>query len=71
MENTNTLLAGALDQFLRYALSGCGHAAHQASRLLEAISERPELDQETRRLCSLMCDRLESQPGGWMGEGHV
>jgi hypothetical protein len=48
---------------MRHALTGCGHAAHQASRLLDALSERADVDSETRALCVKMCERLET--------GHV
>lgn len=63
MDNPTTLIAGALDQVLRHQLSGCPQAAHQAARLLDAIAERPDVDQETRYLCGKMSERLEA--------GHV
>ena len=63
MDSNTTLYAGALDQLMRHALTGCGRAAHQAARLLDALSERHDVDQETRALCGRMCEQLET--------GHV
>lgn len=54
----STLLAGALDQLMRHALTGCGRAAHQAARLLDALAERPDIDAETRDLCGRMSEHL-------------
>lgn len=63
MDSNTALLTGALDHLMRHSLTGCRQAAHQAARLLDALSERADLDGETRTLCGRMCDRLES--------GHV
>ncbi len=63
MDSNTALYAGALDHLMRHALTGCGQAAHQAARLLDALAERADVDQETRSLCGRMCDRLEA--------GHV
>ncbi len=60
MDPNTALFAGALDHLMRHALTGCGHAAHQAVQLLDALSERPEIDRETRILCGRMCERLET-----------
>lgn len=60
MDSNAPLLAGALDQLMRHSLTGCRQAAHQAARLLDALSERVDVDQETRRLCGRMCDKLEN-----------
>ena len=75
MDNTATLLAGALDQLMRHSLTGCRQAAHQAARLLEVLSESPEMDQDTRRLCGRMSDSLAAGEGvgraGATGVAHV
>jgi hypothetical protein len=60
MDSNTALYAGALDQLMRHELTGCRQAAHQAARLLDVLSERVDLDQETRRLCGRMCDKLEN-----------
>ncbi|MEW5769059.1 MAG: hypothetical protein AB1831_01720 [Pseudomonadota bacterium] len=67
MDSNTALLTGALDQLMRHALTGCAHAAHQASRLLEVLSERADVDRETRLLCGRMCEALEAGYGG----GHA
>lgn len=63
MDSNTALYVGALDHLMRHALTGCAHAAHQASRLLDALSDRADVDSETRALCGKMCERLET--------GHV
>lgn len=63
MDSNTALLTGALDHLMRHSLTGCQHAAHQAARLLDALSERADVDRETRALCGKMCERLEA--------GHV
>ncbi len=63
MDSNLALIAGALDHLMRHTLTGCGHAAHHAAQLLEVLSERQDIDGETRRLCVRMCERLET--------GHV
>lgn len=60
MDSNTALYAGALDQLMRHELTGCRQAAHQAARLLDVLSERVDVDQETRRLCGRMCDKLEN-----------
>ncbi len=60
MDSNTALYAGALDQLMRHELTGCRQAAHQAARLLDVLSERVDVDQETRRLCGRMCDMLEN-----------
>lgn len=67
MDTNTALLTGALDHLMRHSLTGCEHAAHQATRLLEVLSERSDVDNETRRLCGRMCEKLEA---GW-GGSHV
>jgi hypothetical protein len=63
MDSNTALYAGALDQLMRHTLTGCGQAAHQAARLLDVLSQRADVDHETRSLCDRMCERLEA--------GHV
>lgn len=59
MDNPTALYIGALDHLMRHALTGCGHAAHQAARLLDVLAQRPDVDSDTRQLCGRMCERLE------------
>lgn len=61
MDSYTALYVGALDQLMRHELTGCRQAAHQAARLLDVLSERVDVDQETRRLCGRMCDKLENE----------
>jgi len=63
MDSNTTLLAGALDHLIRHTLTGCEHAAHHAAQLLDVLSDRPDVDSETRALCGRMCELLET--------GHV
>ncbi len=60
MDSNDTLIAGALDHLMRHALTGCAHAAHHAAQLLDVLSERLDIDSETRSLCGRMCERLEA-----------
>lgn len=60
MDSPTSLLAGALDQLMRHALTGCRQAGHQAARLLDVLAERGDVDPETRRLCGRMCEKLEN-----------
>jgi hypothetical protein len=60
MDSNTALITGALDQLMRHTLTGCEHAAHHAAQLLNLLSERHDLDSETRSLCDRMCDYLES-----------
>ncbi|MCP5277774.1 MAG: hypothetical protein H6935_05345 [Thiobacillus sp.] len=64
MDSNNALLAGALDHLMRHALTGCAKAAHQASRLLDVLSERSDVDSGTRVLCGRMSEKLEAGLGG-------
>lgn len=64
MDNNTALFAGALDQLMRHSLTGCNKAAHQAARLLDALSEQADVDSDTRKLCGRMCERLEAGSGG-------
>lgn len=61
MDSYTALYVGALDQLMRHELTGCRQAAHHAARLLDVLSERVDVDQETRRLCGRMCDKLENE----------
>lgn len=63
MDSKTALFAGALDHLMRHTLTGCGQAAHHAARLLDVLSERSDVDSETRCLCGRMCELLEA--------GHV
>lgn len=63
MDSNTALFAGALDHLMRHALTGCEQAAHHAAQLLDVLSERPDVDSETRCLCGRMCRLLET--------GHV
>lgn len=53
--------AGALSLLLIHGESGCTHSALNAARLLDRLSDAPDLDDETRGLCERASDRL-SQP---------
>ena len=61
VDSNTALYAGALDQLIRHSLTGCGHAAHQAARLLDVLAERSDVDSETRGLCGQMCEQLCEQ----------
>jgi hypothetical protein len=63
MDTPTALYIGALDHLMRHALIGCGHAAHQAARLLDVLAQRPDVDSDTRQLCGRMCDQLEASHG--------
>ena len=43
---------------MRHDLTGCAHAASQAATLLDRLSDLPELDGDTRRLCDQMSIKL-------------
>jgi len=59
MDSKTALFAGALDHLMRHALTGCTQAAHHAAQLLDVLSERADVDSETRGLCDRMCELLE------------
>lgn len=63
MDSKTILITGALDQLMRHTLTGCGQAGHHAAQLLDVLSERTDLDSETRNLCDRMSQHLEA--------GHV
>lgn len=52
------LWAGALSLLLIHGESACPHAAMNAARMLERLSEAPDLDAETRHLCERASIRL-------------
>ena len=54
------LWAGALSLLLIHDESGCPHSALNAARLLDRLSDSPELDEETRNLCERAIRRLET-----------
>ncbi len=56
------LWAGALSLLLIHGESGCPHSALNAARLLERLSNAPDLDDETRELCERASYRLGQLP---------
>ncbi len=56
------LWAGALSLLLIHGESACPHAAMNAARLLERLSEEPGLDAATRDLCERASNRLSQNP---------
>lgn len=63
MDSNTALIAGALGHLMRHTLTGCSHASHLAAQLLDALSERSDVDSETRFLCGKMCELLEAGHG--------
>jgi len=59
---TAELWAGALSLLLIHNESGCPHSALNAARLLERLSNAPDLDDETRGLCERASNRLSQPP---------
>jgi hypothetical protein len=55
---TATLFAGALDNLMRHALTGCAHSAHHAAYLLDKLADRFDVDSETKCLCGRMSEAL-------------
>ena len=55
---TAELWAGALSLLLIHGESGCPHSALNAARLLDRLSDAPDLDDETRSLCERASNRL-------------
>ncbi len=60
--STQALWAGALSLVLIHEETGCPHSARQAARLLESLSESPEIDSATRNLCERASLRLARRP---------
>lgn len=56
-----TLWAGALSLLLIHQETACPHAARNAARLLERISNAADLDDDTRHLCERASQRLDAQ----------
>ncbi|MBL8449461.1 MAG: hypothetical protein JNM32_06005 [Dechloromonas sp.] len=56
--NQHSLWAGALSLVLLHEETGCPHSALNAARLLERLSELPEIDGSTRDLCERASARL-------------
>lgn len=54
------LWAGALGLLLHHSETGCPSAARQAARLLEHLSNSPEVDAELSALCERASVRLET-----------
>lgn len=59
---TAELWAGALSLLLIHGESGCPHSALNAARLLDRLSDAPDLDDETRGLCERASNRLSQNP---------
>lgn len=57
---TQVLLADALDHLMRYRLTGCRHSGRHATHLLDQLTGRPDLDDDTRCLCRRMSEALEA-----------
>lgn len=55
------LWAGALSLLLIHQETACPHAALNAARLLERISNAPDLDADTRHLCERASQRLNTK----------
>lgn len=55
---STALWAGALSLLLIYQETACPHAARNAARLLERISDASDLDTDTRQLCERASQRL-------------
>lgn len=55
------LWAGALSQLLLHDETACPHAAGHAARLLERLSDSPDLDPATRELCERASARLDQR----------
>lgn len=58
---STTLWAGALSLLLIHQETACPHAARNAARLLERISDAVDLDTETRHLCERASQRLNAK----------
>lgn len=54
------LWAGALSLLLHHSETACPHAASQAARLLQCISDASDLDEATRALCDRASIRLSN-----------
>lgn len=52
------ILAAALDNLVRFSVTGCGQAARRAAGLLERLSESPEADADMRRMYSSLSEML-------------
>ncbi|MCU0841161.1 MAG: hypothetical protein MUC79_05490 [Thiobacillaceae bacterium] len=52
------LMAGALDNLMRFLLTGCRHSAGRAALLLERLAAAPDTDVDLELACQRMSDRL-------------
>lgn len=52
------VLAAALDNLVRYSVTGCGQAARRAADHLERLSETRSVDEDMRRMYSQLSERL-------------
>jgi len=48
------LLSGALDNPIRYALTGCSQAVHRAAMLIDRLGQALETDAEMQDACQRM-----------------
>ena len=55
---SSDLWAGALSQLLLHGETGCPQSARHAARLLDRLSDSPDLDPATRELCERASARL-------------
>ncbi|MBI5937149.1 MAG: hypothetical protein HY850_04810 [Betaproteobacteria bacterium] len=55
------ILAAALDNLVRYSVSGCGQAARRAADLLERLSEVGEIDGDMRQMYGHLSEVLASE----------
>jgi len=53
------LLSGALDNLIRYTLTGCSLAGHRAAMLLDRLGQAQETDAEMQDACQRMREHLE------------
>lgn len=54
------ILAAALDNLVRYSVTGCGQAARRAADLLDRLSEAGVVDGDMRRLYGHLSEALVS-----------
>jgi hypothetical protein len=53
-------MAAALDNLVRYSVTGCGQAARRAADLLERLSEASDIDSDMRRMYGHLGESLAS-----------
>lgn len=57
------LMAGALDNLMRFLLTGCRHSARRAAILLERLAAAPDTDADLELTCQRMSDSLADGAG--------